>query len=352
MSVHEATLQSLFGRMFEELSANYGGVMISIGHRLGLYRLMAEAGPLGCEAIAERSGCATRYIQEWLASQVAGGCVAYDPEGGTCRLTPEQAAIFADPSSSTYLAPAWQCVAALWAGEERTLEAFRTGRGVAWGEQDKRMICGSAAFYRNGYAASLVQDWLPALSGVVERLEEGCHVADIGCGHGHSTLLMAEAFPDSRFIGIDADLGSIAVARQLVEERGLAERVSFVARDARELPAQSYDLICFFDCLHDMGFPVETALAARRALRLGGSVLLVEPYARDRLEDNVGAVARTFYAASTAVCCAHAISEAGSHVLGAQAGFSALRGVLEEAGFGSVSIALETPFNLVIEARA
>ncbi len=352
MSVHEPTLQFLFGKMFDELSANYGGVMISIGHRLGLYRLMAEAGPLGCAEIARRSGCAERYIREWLGSQVAGGCVAYDPASETYRLTPEQVAIFADPASPTYLAPAWQCVAALWAGEERTLEAFRTGAGVPWGEQDQRMICGSAAFYRNGYAASLVQQWLPALPGVVERLEAGGAVADIGCGHGHSTLLMAEAFPESRFVGIDADPGSIAVARQLAVERGLAERVTFAVRDAQELPGESYDLVCFFDCLHDMGFPVASALAARQALRPGGALLVVEPFARDRLEDNLGPVGRTFYAASTAVCCAHAISEQGSHVLGAQAGFSALRGVLEEAGFGSVSIAVETPFNLVIDARA
>jgi len=352
MSVHKPTLQFVFGRMFDDLSANYGGVMISIGHRLGLYRLMAETGPLGCDAIAERSGCAPRYIREWLASQVAGGCVAYDPASATYRLTPEQAAIFADHSSPTFLAPAWQCVAALWAGEERTLEAFRTGQGVPWGEQDQRMICGSAAFYRNCYAASLVPQWLPALPGMVERLEAGSAVADVGCGHGYSTLLMAEAFPNSRFAGFDGDPGSIAIARSLAVERGLAERVTFAVCDAQELPGESYDLVCFFDCLHDTGFPVASALAARQALKSGGAAMIVEPFASDRLEDNVGSVGRTFYAASTAVCCAHAISEKGSHVLGAQAGFAALREVLDEAGFDSITLAAETPFNLIIDARA
>ena len=352
MSIHEPTLQFLFGKMFDELSASYGGVMISIGYRLGLYELIAKAGPVSCDEIAARAGCAERYIREWLGSQVAGGCVAYDPASQTYRLMPEQAAILADPASPTYLAPAWQCVAALWAGEERTLEAFRTGAGVPWGEQDQRMICGSAAFYRGGYAANLIAEWLPALPGVVEKLNAGAVVADIGCGHGYSTLLMAEAFPNSHFIGIDADVGSIAVARQLAAERGLAERVSFSVRDARDLPDAGFDLVCFFDCLHDMGDPVAAAEAGRLALKTDGALLLVEPFARDRLEDNVGPVSRAFYAASTAVCSAHAISERGSHVLGAQAGFSALRAVLEEAGFGKVTLAVETPFNLIIDARA
>lgn len=352
MTIHEPTLQFLFGRMFDELSVSYGGVMISIGHRLGLYRLLAEAGPLTCQALAAKGDYAERYVREWLGSQVAGRCVDYDPASETYHLTPEQAAIFANPASTTFLAPAWQCVAALWAGEERVLEAFRTGAGIAWSDQDQRMICGSAAFYRNGYAASLVQEWLPALPGMVGRLEAGAEVADIGCGHGYSTLLMAEAFPKSRFTGIDADPGSIAVAQALTAERGLTDRVSFALCDARELPDKSYDLVCLFDCLHDMGFPVASALAARRALKPGGTLLAVEPFARDRLEDNISAVGRAFYAASTAVCCAHAISENGTHALGAQAGFAALRNVLNDAGFGSVRVAVETPFHLVIDARA
>lgn len=357
MTIHEPTLQFLFGRMFDELSVSYGGVMISIGHRLGLYQVMAEAGPLRCEDIAARSGCSERYVREWLGSQVAGRCMDYDPASSTYRLTPEQAAILADPASPTYLAPAWQVVASLWAGEERTLDAFRTGQGVPWGKQDPRLLCGTAAFYRNGYAANLVQHWLPALPGVVERLTAGGNVADVGCGHGHSTLLMAEAFPQSRFAGLDGHAGSIEIARALaaereLDDRGLSERLSFAVCDAQELPVAAYDLVCLFDCLHDMGHPVDAARSALRALKPGGALLLVEPFAPRLLEDNIGPIGRAYYSASTSVCCAHAISEQGTHVLGAQAGFEALRAVLAEAGFGSVRLAAETPFNLIIDARA
>jgi SAM-dependent methyltransferase len=239
----------------------------------------------------------------------------------------------------------------MWFDEERALSTFRTGKGVSWGEHDHRLYCGVAAFYRNAYRGSLVPEWLPALDGVTEKLKAGAKVADIGCGHGHSTVLMAQAFPKSRFWGFDTHEASIAAARENAAEAGVADRVSFEIVKADAYEPRGYDLICFFDCLHDMGRPVDAAVQAARSLASDGSVMLVEPFANDRLEDNIGAVGRLYYAASTTLCCAHAISENGSHVLGAQAGEARLAEVFRKGGFTRFRRAAETPFNLILEAK-
>jgi SAM-dependent methyltransferase len=351
MTLHEPTLQFHFARMFDELSAGYGGVMISIGHKLGLYRAMADAGPLSADQIAERTGCAPRYVEEWLKSQVAGRCIDYDASTHTYELTAEQAAILADEGSPYFLPNAWQVVASLWADEDAAVDAIRSGNGIAWGDHDPRLHCGSAAFFRNGYVASLVQQWLPALEGVVAKLESGASVADLGCGYGDSTLLMARAFPRSRFLGIDTHQSSIDVARRSAATAGLSDRVDFATGNALHLGGEEFDLICFFDCLHDMGRPLDAARGALAKLKPDGTLLLVEPFAEDRLEENISPVGRIYYSASTTLCCAHAISERGTHVLGAQAGKTRLTDLLKEAGFGSVRIATQTPFNLIIEAR-
>lgn len=351
MSINQEKLESLVGRLFGELSAGYGGVMVSLGDKLGLYRAMVGAGPLSSHEVAKRAGCAERYVREWLNAQVAGGYVDYHPTSGTYELSPEQAAVLADDTSPVYLPNAWQCVASMWADETKSLDAIKTGRGVSWGEHDGRLFCGSAAFFRNAYAASLVPEWLPALDGVVDRLKAGITVADIGCGHGHSTVLMAKAFPNSRFVGFDVHDGSIAVARKIAQEAGVADRVSFAVTKADGYPARGYDLICFFDSLHDMGRPGDAMRHAAASLAKGGTVMLVEPFASDKVEENINPVGRLYYAASTTMCCAHAISENGTHVLGAQAGPKQLYGVLRQAGFGQVRTAMQTPFNLVIEAR-
>jgi SAM-dependent methyltransferase len=222
---------------------------------------------------------------------------------------------------------------------------------VSWGEHSNRLFCGVAAFYRNCYRASLVQEWLPTLSGVTAKLERGAKVADIGCGHGHSTVLMAKAYPQSRFWGFDVHEGSIEIARREAREAGVAERVSFEVANADNYAKHDYDLICFFDCLHDMGRPVDAMRYARTAMAENGTIMLVEPYAGDRVEDNINPVGRLYYAASTTLCCAHAISEKGTHVLGAQAGPNRLGDVLRSAGLGKVRQAAQTPFNLIIEAR-
>ena len=351
MLVDQEKLDALVGRLFADLSAGYGGVMVSLGHKLGLYRAMAGAGPLSSSEVARRSGCGERYVREWLNAQVAGGYVDYHPISSTYELTPEQATILAEETSPVFLPHAWQVVASMWADEPKALTAFKTGEGVSWGEHDERLFCGVAAFFRNSYSGSLVQEWLPALTGVTQKLTQGGRVADIGCGHGHSTVLMAKAYPQSRFWGFDVHPESIAAARKVAREAGVEGRVTFEVAKADDFPRNGYDLICFFDCLHDMGRPVDAARHAASSMADDGTLMLVEPFAGDRVEDNMNPVGRLYYSASTTLCCAHAISEKGTHVLGAQAGPRQLEEVLRSAGLGSVRRAAQTPFNLIIEAR-
>jgi SAM-dependent methyltransferase len=349
--IDQEKLDALVTKAVSELAAGYGGVMIGIGRQLGLYRAMVGAGPMTSEAVARAAGCAERYVREWLNGQAAGGYVVYHPGSRTYELTAEQAMVLADETSPVFMSAVWEIVAAAWADEAKTMEAIRTGRGVNWGEHGGRLHCGVAAFYRNGYRASLVADWLPALDGVVAKLQAGARVADVGCGHGHSTLLMAEAFPNARFVGFDTHGNSIAEAQALAREAGLADRVEFVQADAKDPLPGVFDLICFFDCLHDLGHPVEAARRAREALAPDGTLMLVEPYASDKVEENLNPVGRIYYTGSTWLCCAHAISEEGTHVLGAQAGEARLAQVCREAGFSRVCRARQTPFNLILEAR-
>ena len=236
MTLDQQVLDGLVERLFGELSAGYGGVMVSLGDKLGLYKTLAGAGPLSSREVARRSGCAERYVREWLNSQVAGGYVAYHASSATYELTPEQAKILAEDTSPVFLPHAWQVVASMWADEGKALDAFRTGRGVGWGDHDQRLYCGVAAFFRNSYAGSLVSEWLPALDGVTDKLRAGARVADVGCGHGHASVLMAKAFPRSRFWGFDVHEGSIAAARALAAEAGVADRVTFEAASADAYP--------------------------------------------------------------------------------------------------------------------
>jgi len=343
-------LDAFVGQVFNDFSAGYIGLMVYVGHQLGLYKAMRGAGPITARELAARSECEERYLTEWLNSQVAARYVDYHPLSQTFELTPEQALVLADDDSPAFLAGAWQLPASLWTNIDSSVAAFRSGRGVAWGDHDSRMHAGVAAFYRNGYQANLIQQWLPTLDGVVERLEAGINVADVGSGYGYSTVLMAEGFPKSRFFGFDAHAPSIEEARQIAAQAGTHASVSFEVASATEYPGK-YDLICFFDCLHDLGDPVAAARYAAQALAPGGTVMLVEPFANDRLEDNVNPVGRLYYTGSTLLCCAHAISEGGHTVLGAQAGQARLAEVFRKAGFTHFRRAGETPFNLILEAR-
>ncbi|TWO68434.1 methyltransferase domain-containing protein [Caenimonas sedimenti] len=344
-------LQAFSMRTITDIAAGYVGVMVSLGTKLGLYKALAGAGPLSAKEVAGRAGCAERYVREWLNAQAAAGYLGYHPVSDTYELSPEQAMVLADEDSPAYIPHAWNVPASMWFDEPKALEAFRTGRGVAWGEHHERMACGIAAFYRNGYKASLVPQWLPALQGVVGQLEAGIDVADIGCGHGHSTLLMAQAFPHSRFHGFDTHAASIVEARRLADEAGVSHQVRFDLARATDYPDKRYGLICFFDVLHDLGDPVAAARHAASVLAPGGTVMLVEPFANDRVEDNAGTVGQLYYTGSTLICCAHAISEGGKMVLGAQAGPARLADVFRKAGFSHFRQAAATPFNLIFEAR-
>jgi len=349
--IDQNRLQTFLERAVGDLSAGYGGVMVSLGSKLGLYKALSGAGPVSARELAARAGCAERYVREWLNAQAAGGYVEYHAVSDTYELTPEQALVLADEDSPVYIPNAWQVPASMWFDEDKAIEAFRTGKGVAWGDHDGRLYCGVAAFYRNAYRGSLVSEWLPALDGVVEKLEAGSTVADVGCGHGHSSILMAAAFPDSRFHGFDVHAASIAEARRNAQAAGVADRVRFDIGRAADYAGRDFDLICFFDCLHDMGDPLAAARHAYDALAPDGTVMLIEPFANDRVEDNRSAVARLYYAASTTLCCAHAISEGGHLVLGAQAGEARLAEVFRKAGFTHFRRAAETPFNLILEVR-
>jgi ubiquinone/menaquinone biosynthesis C-methylase UbiE len=351
MAIDEQRLNDFVTKAVGDLSAGYSGIMVSIGDKLGLYKAMAGAGPLSSAELARRTGCAERYVREWLNAQVAGGYVDYHSVSGSYELPPENAVVLADTSSPVFIPPAWQIPASVWFDEERSLRAFRTGEGVPWGEHNHRLYCGVAAFYRNAYRGSLVPEWLPALDGVVDRLKAGAKVADVGCGHGHSTILMAEAFPKSTFWAFDTHEESIVAARENAAEAGVADRITFEVAKADSYENRGYDLICFFDCLHDLGWPVDAAAHAARSLSPDGTVTLVEPFAHDRLEDNTGPIARLYYTGSTLLCCQHAISEKGSHVLGAQAGEARLAEIFRKAGFTRFRRAMETPFNMILEAR-
>ena len=349
--IDESKLEAFVMRAMGDLAAGYGGIMITLGNKLGLYKTLAGAGPLSAAEVAKRSTCAERYVREWLNSQAASGYVDYHPASDTYELAPEQAMVLADDESPVFLPPAWQVPASMWFDEELSLEAFRTGKGVNWGEHDHRLQCGVAAFYRNGYRSNLVPEWLPALEGVVDKLEAGINVADVGCGHGHSTVLMAKAFPRSHFYGFDVHAPSVQESRQNATKAGVADHAEFQIAKAVDYPDRQYGLVCFFDCLHDLGDPLAAAQHAAKVLAPDGAVLLVEPFANDRLEQNISTVGQLYYSASTCICCAHAISEGGTEVLGAQAGEARLAEVFRKAGFKHFRRAAETPFNLILEAR-
>ncbi|NVK40264.1 MAG: class I SAM-dependent methyltransferase [Oceanospirillaceae bacterium] len=351
MAINVQKQQGFLDQVISELAAGYNGVMVSLGHKLGLYRALDGAGPLNSDQVAVRAGCAERYVREWLNSQVAGGYLEYHPASRTYELPEEHRAVLSDEDSPVFMPPAWEVPASMWLDEDKSLHAFRTGEGVPWGDHSHRLFCGSAAFYRNAYRGSLIQEWLPALDGVLQRLEQGIRVADVGCGHGHSTVLMAQAFPASRFRGFDAHPASLAAAEQQARDAAVSDRVSFTLSDALEYPGPGFDLICFFDCLHDMGDPVGAARHAAERLNEGGTVMLVEPFAHDRLEENKGPVARLYYSASTTICCAHSLSEREGTALGAQAGEARLAEVFRQAGFSHFRCAKRTPFNLILEAR-
>ena len=291
-----------------------------IGERLGLYKAMAGAGPLTSQEVAERSGAAERSVREWLRNQAAGGYLSYDPETDRYSLPNEQALALADEDSPAYVLGIFESIASFYADEEKILESFRTGEGMGWHEHDQRLFSGTERFFRPGYRASLVAEWIPSLEGVQGKLERGAKVADVGCGHGASTIILAEAFPNSEFFGFDYHDTSIEQAQERAEQAGVAGRISFEVASAKDFPGSDYDLVCVFDCLHDMGDPVGAAAHIHGALTEDGSWMIVEPYANDRVEDNLNPLGRVFYGASTIVCTPASLAQEVGLALGAQAG--------------------------------
>lgn len=346
-------IEQFAGQVVTDLAAAMAGVMTNLGHKLGLYRAMAESGPINSDELARCTGTNERSVREWLHGQVAGGYVLFDTNTERYVLPPEHVFVLANPDSPAFLAPAFDSAATLWRDEDQILAAFRSGKGMGWHEHDCRLFTATEVFFRNGYRAHLTQTWIPSLGGIQERLANGGRVADLGCGHGASVILMAQAFPKSKFVGIDYHEGSIAVARERAREAGVAAQVRFEVATPRVLAdsTEKFDLICFMDSLHDMGDPLEAASASRQAMTPNGALMVVEPFARDRAEENVGPVARMYYSASVGFCTQNALSQGGRYSLGAQAGAARLLAILREAGFQSARVAVETPFNLILEAR-
>ena len=349
--VDEAKLNEFVGRMLGDMGSALSAPLVMLGDKLGLYKSLAGAGWTSSHELARRTGTAERYVREWLAAQAAAGYIAYEPDSDRYALEPEQAMVFADEGSPAFLAGFFDVAAAAFRAEDKLLDAFRSGRGVGWHEQDRCLFCGTERFFRTGYRHHLVREWLPALDGVASKLEQGGRVADVGCGHGASTIIMAEAFPNSRFVGFDYHAPSIEQARAAAAEAGLASRVTFEVADAKHISGEAYDLVACFDCLHDMGDPVGVAAHVRSILALDGTWLIVEPMAADRVADNLNPIGRIYYSASTMICTPASLSQEVGLALGAQAGEARLRDVVTSGGFTRFRRAAETPFNIILEAR-
>jgi hypothetical protein len=350
-TVDDDLLGAFLGRMIGDVGATVSAALVVIGDRLGLYRAMADGRPATADDLAERTGTAVAYVRPWLANQAAGGYLEYHPDSEAFSMTAEQAYVLADPDSPAFFPGSMQLAIGMLRDLPSIEDRFRTGAGFGWHEHDTDLFTGTERFFRPGYAGNLVGTWLPALDGVAGKLTAGATVADVGCGHGASTILMAQAFPASTFVGTDYHEGSIVVARRRAQAAGVADRVRFETADATDLPGGPYDLITMFDCLHDMGDPVAAAAAALRALTPDGTFMAVEPMAGDHLEDNLHPLGRVFYGASTLVCTPCSLAQPGGRALGPQAGPARLTALLTDAGFGHTRIACTSPVNLVLEAR-
>jgi 2-polyprenyl-3-methyl-5-hydroxy-6-metoxy-1,4-benzoquinol methylase len=344
-------LHQFVGQMLGDLGGAASIALVRLGDELGLYKTLHAKGPMSVAELADAAAVHPRYLREWLSHQAASHYLAYDAATQKFSLPPEQAMVFAIDDSPVNLIGAFETMAALIDNHAKVAPAFKTGAGVAWGDQAGCMFCAVARFFRPGYHNNLVSQWLPALDGVVAKLERGARVADVGCGHGWSTMFMARAFPNSEFVGYDFHAGSIAEANAHAAEHGAGGNVRFEVGAAKDYAGSDFDLVTFFDCLHDMGDPAGAAAHVRQSLKPDGTWMIVEPIAADRLEDNLNPVSRLYYAASTMVCVPTSLAQEVGAALGAQAGEAKLREVIAAGGFSEVRRATETPFNMILEAR-
>ena len=349
--VNETKLHEFMMKAVGEMGAAMNAALILVGDKLGIYKAMAGAGLMTSEEIAVKTKTHERYVREWLAAQSAGGFITYDSSTKKYTLPPEQALALADENSPVFLPGFFEIVSACIKDEPKVTEAFRTGKGLGWHEHDHCLFAGTERFFRPNYRAHLIGEWIPALGDVDSKLKAGAKVADVGCGLGTSTILMAQAYPKSTFVGFDYHPASIEMARKAAAAAGVSDRVKFEVASAKEYPGEGYQLVTFFDCLHDMGDPEGAARHVRKTLDPGGAWMIVEPFANDKLEENLNPIGRVFYAASTMLCTPASLSQEVGLGLGAQAGEGRLSKVLKSAGFTRVRRAAETPFNIVLEAR-
>lgn len=351
LPIDESKLNAFLGQAIGEMGAAMNAALIVLGDKLGLYKAMAGAGPLTSAQVAKKTNLNERYVREWLSAQAAGGFLTYDAAAQTFTLPPEQAFALAAEDSPVFLPGFFLIVSSVMKDVSKIEEGFRTGKGVGWHEHDHELFHGTEKFFRPNYRAHLVSEWIPALEGVETKLKAGAKVADVGCGLGTSTILMAEAYSKSTFVGSDYHDRSIELARAAAARAGVADRVKFEVAAAKTYPGSGYDLVAFFDCLHDMGDPVGAAQHVLKSLDRNGTWMIVEPFANDRLEDNLNPIGRIFYAASTTLCTPASLSQEVGLALGAQAGEARLAKVLKDAGFTRVRRAAQTPFNIILEAR-
>jgi SAM-dependent methyltransferase len=352
MVLDEAKLHEFIGKAVNELGAAQGALLILVGDKLGLFKAMAGAGALTPEELAKKTGTHPRIIREWLAAQAAGGFVTYNPVSGTYTLPEEQAFALADENSPAYIAGGYQIIAGLYRDEEKIIDAFRTGKGLGWGDHHHYLFEGTERFFKPNYVANLTTGWIPALEGVEDKLQKGgdAKVADVGCGHGVSTILIAKAYSNSKIIGFDYHKPSIERARKEAEKEGL-KNISFEVAGSTDYPGDDYDLVTFFDSFHDMGNPAGAAKHVLQTLKKkNGTWMLVEPFANDKVEDNLNPVGRIYYSGSTMICVPASLNENGP-ALGAQAGEGRIREVVTSAGFSKFRRATQTPFNIIYEAR-
>lgn len=350
MAISEEKLNQMLGKFVGDLGATLSAGAMVIGESLGLYKAMTDA-PVTSEELAQRTGTTERYVREWLNSQAASGYVEYEADTKRYFLTEEQKFLLTDEKGMAYLPGAFVLATAALQAVPKMIERFKSGEGLGWHEHDHNLFRGTELFFRPGYAANLVNAWIPALDGVREKLEAGAKVADVGCGLGSSTILMAEAFPNSTFVGFDYHDASIEAARAKAKEAGVADRVSFGIAKAKEYSGSNYDFVTFFDCLHDMGDPIGAAAHVKQSMADGGTWMIVEPFANDDTQDNHNPIGRIFYSASTLLCVPASLSQEVGTALGAQAGEAKIREVVTGGGFSQFRRATETPFNLIYEAK-
>lgn len=349
--LNEEKLNAVVGKVLGDLGGAYSVPLVRIGDALGFFQSLHKDGPATSDDLARRSGCSERYVREWCAAMAASEYLDYDAAAGKFSLSPEYAMVFAIEDSPVYMIGGFAAAAAASDNFEKVSQAFRTGDGVGWGDQAGCLFCAVARFFRPGYANHLVQEWIPALKGIKDKLDAGARVADIGCGHGLSTLIMAEAFPNSEFVGIDFHEPSIVEARKHASQHGVSDRVRFETSTVAEAGGDGFDLVTFFDCLHDMGDPVGAMTHVKTMMKPDGAAMIVEPMAGSSLEDNLNPVGRLFYSASTMICVPTSLDQEVGLALGAQAGEERLRDVVTQAGFSQMRRAAETPFNMILEAR-